>query len=123
MKKIECSSTPQAIGPYSQAIMTDELIFVSGQLPIDASSGEMPEGIGQQTRCSLTNIKNILESAGSDMKKVVKTTVLLKDMNDFAQMNEVYAQFFEGVYPARVCYEVSRLPKDASVEIECIAVK
>lgn len=123
MKKIECSSAPQAIGPYSQAIMTDELIFVSGQLPIDASNGEMPEGISEQTRASLTNIKNILESAGSGMKKVVKTTVLLKDMNDFAQMNEVYAQFFEGVYPARVCYEVSRLPKDASVEIECIAVK
>ena len=122
-EKIETNLAPQAIGPYSQAIATDDLIFVSGQLPIDAETNQMPEGIKQQTRQSLLNIKYILEQANSSMDKIVKTTVLLKDMDDFGQMNEVYATFFEKDCPARVCYQVVKLPKDALVEIDCIAVK
>lgn len=114
---------PEAIGPYSQAIMTEELIFVSGQLPVDAQSGKMPESIREQTRQSLENIRSILEEAGSGMDKIVKTTVLLQHMSDFADMNEVYASFFEKDYPARACFEVAALPKGALVEIEAIAVR
>lgn len=123
MNKIITSSlAPAAIGPYCQAVETDGFIFVSGQLPIDASTGEMKQGIEEQTRQSLNNILYILEAAGSNMDKIVKTTVLLKDMNDFGKMNEVYASFFNS-YPARACYQVAKLPKDALVEIECIAKK
>ena len=122
-EKIETNLAPGAIGPYSQAVVTNDLVFVSGQLPIDAETGQMAEDIQQQTRQSLLNIKYILEKAGSSLEKVVKTTVLLKNMEDFAAMNEVYATFFEIDCPARVCYEVVKLPKDALVEIDCIAVK
>ena len=122
-EKIETNLAPGAIGPYSQAVVTNDLVFVSGQLPIDAETGQMAEDIQQQTRQSLLNIKYILEKAGSSLEKVVKTTVLLKNMDDFAAMNEVYATFFEIDCPARVCYEVVKLPKDALVEIDCIAVK
>ena len=122
MKKVINSEfAPAAIGPYSQAIETEGLIFVSGQLPVE--NGVMPESIADQTKAALTNIAHILEAGGSDLSKVVKTTVLLKDMNDFAAMNEVYASFFSEPYPARVCYQVSALPKNASVEIDAIAVK
>ena len=122
-RKIETGMAPEAIGPYSQAIMTEELIFVSGQLPVDAQSGKMPESIRVQTRQSLENIRSILEEAGSGMDKIVKTTVLLQHMSDFADMNEVYASFFEKDYPARACFEVAALPKGALVEIEAIAVR
>ncbi|MBO4918847.1 MAG: RidA family protein [Erysipelotrichaceae bacterium] len=122
-RKIETGMAPEAIGPYSQAIMTEELIFVSGQLPVDAQSGKMPESIREQTRQSLENIRSILEEAGSGMDKIVKTTVLLQHMSDFADMNEVYASFFEKDYPARACFEVAALPKGALVEIEAIAVR
>ena len=122
-EKIESSYAPAAIGPYSQAIKADDLIFVSGQLPIDATTGNMPSTIEQQTHQSLTNIKNILEAAQSDMDKIVKTTVLLSDINDFAKMNEVYATFFKEAAPARACYQVVALPKGALVEIEAIAIK
>lgn len=122
-EKVESTLAPGAIGPYSQAIISDNLIFVSGQLPIDASTNQMPSDVKEQTKQSLMNIKYILEEAGSSLDKVVKTTVLLKSMDDFAQMNEVYATFFEKDCPARICYEVVRLPKDALVEIDCIAVK
>ena len=122
-RKIETGMAPEAIGPYSQAIMTEELIFVSGQLPVDAQSGKMPETIREQTRQSLENIRSILEEAGSGMDKIVKTTVLLQHMSDFADMNEVYASFFEKDYPARACFEVAALPKGALVEIEAIAVR
>ncbi|MBR4421742.1 MAG: RidA family protein [Erysipelotrichaceae bacterium] len=122
MKKVIHSEfAPAAIGPYSQAIETEGLIFVSGQLPVE--NGVMPESIADQTKAALTNIAHILEAGGSDLSKVVKTTVLLKDMNDFAAMNEVYASFFTEPYPARVCYQVSALPKNASLEIDAIAVK
>ena len=120
-KAIISTEAPAAIGPYSQAIESEGLIFVSGQLPV--KDGVMPEDIVEQTKASLGNVKAILEAAGSDLSKVVKTTVLLQDMGDFAKMNEVYASFFTEPYPARACYEVAKLPKDAKVEIEAIAVR
>ncbi|MBQ6283407.1 MAG: RidA family protein [Bacteroidales bacterium] len=122
MKQISTDKAPAAIGPYSQAIAHNGLIFVSGQLPIDPSTGAFPEGgVEAQTRQSLTNIKSILEKAGSGMDKVVKTTVLLADMGDFAAMNGVYAEFFSEPFPARCAFAVKTLPKGALVEIECVA--
>ena len=125
MKKIvNTDKAPAAIGPYAQAVEIDSLVITSGQLPIDPATGAFPEGIAEQTRQSLTNVKAILAEAGLGMDKVIKTTVILSDMNNFGAMNEVYATFFgEGGYPARSAVEVARLPKDALVEIEVIAVK
>ena len=125
MKKIvKTDKAPAAIGPYAQAVEIDSLVITSGQLPIDPATGAFPEGIAEQTRQSLTNVKAILAEAGLGMDKVIKTTVFLSDMNNFGAMNEVYATFFgEGGYPARSAVEVARLPKDALVEIEVIAVK
>ena len=121
---ISTSKAPAAIGPYSQATEANGLIIASGQLPIDPATGAFPEGIAAQTKQSLTNVKAVLEAAGTDMDHVLKTTVFLKDMNDFGAMNEVYATFFtEGKFPARSAVEVARLPKDALVEIEVIAAK
>ena len=123
-KQISTTNAPAAIGPYSQAIEANGMVFVSGQLPVDPATGEFAEGgIKELTRQSLTNMKNILAEAGLTMDKVVKTTVFLADMADFAAMNEVYASFFEGVAPARSAVAVKTLPKGALVEIECIAVK
>ncbi len=118
---VSTDKAPGAIGPYSQAIKAGGLVFLSGQLPLDPASGRFPEGVKEQTRQSLTNAAHILEAAGSGLDKVIKTTVFLADMNDFAAMNEVYATFFSGAYPARSAVQVARLPKDALVEIECIA--
>lgn len=119
---VSTDRAPAAIGPYAQAVTLNGLIITSGQLPIDPATGAFPEGIQAQTKQSLTNVKAILEAAGSSMDKVVKTTVFLSDMNNFGAMNEVYATFFgEGGYPARSAVEVARLPKDALVEIEVIA--
>lgn len=125
MKQIvNTKNAPAAIGPYAQAVAIDGLIITSGQLPIDPATGTFPEGIAEQTRQSLTNVKAILAEAGVSMDQVIKTTVFLSDMNNFGAMNEVYATFFtEGNYPARSAVEVARLPKDALVEIEVIAVK
>ena len=122
---ISTPTAPGAIGPYSQGRIVGDLIITSGQVPIDPATGAfVPGGIAEQTRQSLTNVKAILEAAGSGMDKVVKTTVFLQDMNDFAAMNAVYAEFFtEGSYPARSAVQVGRLPKDALVEIECVACK
>ena len=120
---VNTEKAPGAIGPYSQAINTGSMIFVSGQLPLDPATGAVPEGIAEQTRQSLTNAKNILESVGSGMDKVVKTTVFLSDIANFGAMNEVYGTFFtEGGYPARSAVEVACLPKNALVEIEVIAL-
>ena len=122
MKQISTEKAPAAIGPYSQAISHGGLIFVSGQLPIYPATGSFPEGgVEAQTRQSLMNIKSILEAAGSGMDKVVKTTVLLADMGDFAAMNGVYAEFFGSPFPARCAFAVKTLPKNALVEIECVA--
>ena len=121
---IATPNAPAAIGPYSQAIEAGGLIFTSGQIPLDTKTGEMPETIVEGTRRSLENIKAILEQAGSDMSKVIKTTVFLADMDDFAAMNGVYGQYFsEGALPARSAVQVAKLPKGAKVEIEAIAVK
>ena len=121
---INTPNAPAAIGPYSQAIQAGNTIYVSGQLPIDPATGAFAgDEIKAQTRQSLTNIKNILAEAGTDMSAVVKTTVLLANIADFAAMNEVYAEFFTAPYPARAAFQVACLPKNALVEIECVAVK
>lgn len=123
--RINTSNAPAAIGPYSQAIDSGAgIVFVSGQLPIDPATGAFPEGgVKEQTRQSLTNAKAILEAAGLSLANVVKTTVFLADMGDFAAMNEVYAEFFSEPFPARSAVAVKTLPKNALVEVECIAAK
>lgn len=124
MKVVNTSNAPKPIGPYSQAIEANGLIITSGQLPIDPATGQFaPGGIKEQTRQSLLNAQAILKEAGIDLSHVMKTTVFLADMEDFAAMNEVYAEFFSEPYPARSAISVKRLPKDALVEVECIAVK
>ena len=121
---ISTTNAPAAIGPYAQGVGITGLVITSGQLGIDPKTGAFPEGVAAQTRQSLENVKAVLEAAGSGMDKVIKTTVFLNDMNDFAAMNEVYAEFFgEGGYPARSAVEVARLPKDGLVEIEAIAIR
>ncbi len=124
MKAISTSKAPGAIGPYSQAIKVGNLVYTSGQLPIDPATGTFPEGgIKEQTRQSLSNVQAILQEAGLDMKNVVKTTVFLADMGDFADMNSVYAEFFTPPYPARSAVAVKTLPKQALVEIEVVAAR
>lgn len=124
MKAIHTNQAPAAIGPYSQAIEANGMVFASGQIPIDPATGEFVEGgIKEQTRQSLTNASRILQAAGTDLKHVVKTTVYLSDIANFAPMNEVYAQFFTEPFPARSAVAVKDLPKGALVEIEVLAVK
>ena len=123
-KAINTEKAPKAIGPYSQAIQVGNLIYTSGQLPINPTTGAFPEGgIKEQSRQSLSNIQAILEEAGLTMSNVVKTTVFLADMNDFADMNAVYAEFFTQPYPARSAVAVKTLPKNALVEIEVVAAE
>lgn len=123
-RSIHTDKAPAAIGPYSQAVQAGNTVYVSGQIPIIPEKGELIEGgIEVQTRQSLTNISNILAAAGYSMKDVVKTTVLLADIADFAAMNAVYAEFFEEPYPARAAFQAAAIPKGALVEIECVAVK
>jgi 2-iminobutanoate/2-iminopropanoate deaminase len=122
MQAIHTEKAPKAIGPYSQAIKVGNLVFASGQVPIVPATGEFVEGgIQEQTRQALTNAQAILEEAGTSLKNVVKTTVFLSDMANFAAMNEVYAEFFAQPYPARSAVAVKALPKGALVEVECIA--
>jgi len=123
MKKsqVTTNSAPAAIGPYSQGVKIGNLVFTSGQLPINPVSGNMSSDVSEQTRQSLENVKNVLIAAGSSLNSVVKVTVFLKNMGDFAKVNEEYGKFFTGIFPARSCIEVARLPKDALVEIEAIA--
>lgn len=124
MKRIIASpKAPKAIGPYSQAIELNGTLFISGQLPVNPESGEIPAGIEAQTRQALNNIGAILEEAGLTFNDVAKTTVLLQDINDFATMNAVYAEYFPQDKPARVCYQVAALPKGALTEIDAIAGK
>lgn len=120
-KIISTPQAPAAIGPYSQAVMLNGTLFVSGQLPVNPVTGNIPEGIEAQTRQSLTNVMAILEAAGLGPDNVAKTCVLLQNMGDFAAMNAVYAEFFPGSKPARVCFQVAALPKGALVEIDAIA--
>ncbi len=121
MKKISTDKAPQAIGPYSQAIISNGFMFCSGQIPINPETGEIPEGVEAQAQQVFKNIKNLLEAGGSSIDKVVKTSVFIKDMNDFAKINEIYAQYFTEDFPARSCVEVARLPKDVLLETEVIA--
>ncbi|GAA7182423.1 RidA family protein [Helicobacter pylori] len=121
---IHSTLAPKAIGPYSQAIATNDLVFVSGQLGIDASTGEFKGAdIHSQTTQSIENIKAILKEAGLGMDSVVKTTILLKSLDDFSVVNEIYGSYFKEPYPARATFQVAKLPKDALVEIEAIAIK
>lgn len=124
MKKIIATAqAPAAIGPYSQAVELNGTVFVSGQIPVNPKDGSMPQGIEAQTRQSLDNLFAILGEAGLVSDNVVKTTVLLADINDFAAMNAVYAEYFKGDKPARACFQVAALPKGALVEIEAVAGK
>lgn len=124
MKAIHTDQAPKALGPYSQAIEANGIVFASGQVPIDpATDAFVAGGIEEQTRQALTNAQHILQEAGTDLAHVVKTTVFLSDMGNFAAMNGVYAQFFKEPYPARSAVAVKDLPKGALVEVECIAVK
>ena len=121
---VSTESAPQAIGPYSQAVSAEGFIFSSGQIPLDVRTGQFVEGgIGEQTEQVLKNLSEVLRAAGAELGDVVKTTVYLADMNDFAAMNEVYARFFPENPPARSTVEAARLPRDARVEIDVIAVK
>lgn len=124
METISTDKAPAALGPYSQAIRANGMIYCSGQIPINPATGAIEaKTIEEQTAQSLSNLKNVLEKAGSSLAKVVKTTVFIKDMNDFAALNKVYAEHFGDARPARSCVEVARLPKDVLVEIECIAAE
>lgn len=123
MKVISTNKAPAAIGPYSQALDLGNLVFVSGQIPVNPATGTMPEDVQDQARQSLANLKAILAEAGLSMTDVVKTVVFLADLNDFAAVNEVYAQAFAEPFPARSCVQVAGIPKGAKVEIECIAVR
>lgn len=124
MKKriIKVVGCPEAVGPYSQAVRANDLLFVSGNLPIDVETGKIVEGgIEKQAHMVLKNISTLLKGSGLDLSDIVKTTIFIKDMNDFAKVNSVYSEYFTSDYPARSTVEISRLPKDALIEIECIA--
>lgn len=124
MKKvISTEKAPAAIGPYSQAIEVNGMVYTSGVIPVIPETGDIPEGSAAQAKQALENLSNLLEAAGSSLSKVVKTTVFIKEMDDFGAINEVYQTFFEGDYPARSCVEVARLPKDVMIEIEAVAFK
>ena len=123
MKEISTLNAPKAIGPYSQAIEANGMVFVSGQIPVDPQSNEIKVDVKEAAHQSLTNMKNILLEAGTDMSKVIKVTIFLKNIEDFAAVNEVYATYFECPYPARSCVAVKALPKDVVLEMEAIALK
>jgi 2-iminobutanoate/2-iminopropanoate deaminase len=119
---ISTDKAPAAIGPYSQAVKTGNLVFTSGVIPVDPKSGIIPEGAVAQAEQAISNLKNLLAESGCSMADVIKTTVFIKNMNDFANINEVYAKYFEQPFPARSCVEVARLPKDVLIEIEAIGL-
>ena len=121
MKQVKTTNAPAAIGPYSQAIAMGNMLFTSGQIPINPETGNIPDGVEAQARQALKNVSEVIKAGGADMSKVIKTTVFIKNMEDFAKINEIYAEFFTEPYPARSCVEVARLPKDVLLEIEAIA--
>lgn len=124
MKKvISTTNAPAAIGPYSQAIEANGMVFASGQIPVNPATGEIPAGIEAQAEQVMTNMKNLLEAAGTSMENVVKTTVFIKSMDDFGTINGIYSKYFTKDCPARSCVEISRLPKDVLLEMEAIALK
>ncbi len=120
---ISTDKAPAAIGPYSQAIEVNGMVYTSGVIPVVPETGEIPEGSKAQARQAFANMKNLVEAAGCSMEQVVKTTVFIKEMDDFGAINEVYAEFFPAPYPARSCVEVARLPKDVMLEVEAIVQK
>ena len=122
-KAISTDKAPAAIGPYSQAIEIGNLIFTSGVIPVVPATGEIPSGVEAQAEQAFANLTELLKAAGTSTEKTVKTTVFLKNMDDFGKINEIYARYFQGVFPARSCVEVARLPKDVLIEIEAIAEK
>ncbi len=121
MKEIKTNNAPSAVGPYSQAVVTNNMVFTSGQIPVNPSTGEIPDGIDAQANQVFTNLKNLLEASGTSIEKVVKTTVFIQNMKDFMAVNAVYDKYFKEPYPARSCVEVSKLPKDVLIEVEAIA--
>lgn len=122
--EIRTTKAPAAIGPYSQAIEVNGMIYTSGMIPINPETGELVTGsVEEQAKQALSNLKALVEASGSSMDKVVKTVVFIKDMNDFAKINSVYETFFTAPYPARSCVEVARLPKDVAIEVEAITIK
>ncbi|MGN1350541.1 MAG: RidA family protein [Anaerovoracaceae bacterium] len=123
MKVISTLEAPAAIGPYSQAIVHGDMMFLSGQIPVDPKTGMIPETVEEQAAQSLTNIRNILKENHMSMSNVIKTTVFLSDLEDFAAVNAVYAEHFQEPFPARSCVQVAAIPKGCKLEIECIAVK
>lgn len=122
-KAITSDKAPAAIGPYSQAIEVNGMVYTSGVIPVNPETGAVPEDVQDQARQALTSLSHLLDAAGTSLENVVKTTVFIKDMNDFAKINEIYSTFFTGIFPARSCVEVARLPKDVLLEIEAVAVK
>lgn len=122
-KKIQTEKAPQAIGPYVQAVQAEALLFTSGQLGIDVQSGKLTEGVEAQTHCAMKNLGAILKEAGTDYSRILKTTIFVKDLADFATVNQVYASYFDGAYPARSCVQVAALPLGGLVEIECVALR
>ncbi len=121
MKTVATKNAPAAIGPYSQAQIVNDLVYTSGQIGIDPAAGTLVEGLEAQANQVFKNLSELLKAAGSDMSKVIKTTVFIKDMNDFGKVNEIYAKYFTEPFPARSCVEIARLPKDALLECEVIA--
>lgn len=121
MNVIKTDKAPAAIGPYSQAITLGDMVFTSGQIPVNPETGEIPEGVKAQAEQAFSNLKNLIEASGGKMANVIKTTVFIKNMEDFATINEIYASYFEAPYPARSCVEVARLPKDVLLEVEAVA--
>ena len=122
-KVIRTDKAPGAIGPYSQAIEVNGMVFTSGVIPVDPATGVIPEGVEAQATQAFTNLTNLVEASGATMSQVVKTTVFIKEMNDFGKINEIYAKFFKEPYPSRSCVEVARLPKDVLLEVEAIVAK
>lgn len=123
MKVISTNKAPAAIGPYSQGLDAGSIVFISGQIPIDPATGKMADTVEEQAAQSLNNVKSILAAAGLSMSNVIKTSVFLSDLSDFAAINKVYEGFFSELFPARSCVQVAAIPKGAKVEIECIAVR
>lgn len=123
MNIISTSKAPAAIGPYSQAVVSGNMVFLSGQIPVDPATGKIADTIEEQARQSIMNITNILKEGGMTLNNVVKTSVFLADLNDFDKVNAIYAEYFSEPYPARSCVQVAAIPKGCKVEIECIAVK
>lgn len=122
MERVSTDRAPAAVGPYSQAVVANGMVFVSGQIPVDPSTGRIPDGIREQTHQALSNLRNVLEASGSGMDRVLRVTVFITDMSSFGTVNEVYAGFFEEPCPSRSCVAVKELPKGVGIEIDAIAL-